>query len=160
MYMRPGEAAAILRGCESGALTGEIVGYGSDNMGVVAVINRGGSRNLAFTAVVKRVWRWLLARGARLEVQWTSGTHMVATGTDALSRQRWASACDWTFYPKVIHELRRWVNQWGRPAVIFTKDVVSGAAYGAVLPREAMPVVFPGGNHITEFIPRMRKPPW
>ena len=31
--MRPGEAAAILRGCESGALTGEIVGYGSDNMG-------------------------------------------------------------------------------------------------------------------------------
>ena len=155
--MRPGEAAALLREGDGGALTGEIVGYGSDNQGVQAVVNRGGSGSLAFNAVVKRIWKWLLERGTRLEVRWSAGVHMVATGTDALSRQRWTKACDWTFFPRAIHDLRHWTRRWGRPTTIFTRDVVSGAAYGVVFPAGSIPIVFPGGNHIAEFIGHLRQ---
>eukprot|EP01043_Picozoa_sp_COSAG02_P069756 COSAG02_NODE_12087_length_1599_cov_384.894000_1_plen_245_part_10 len=155
--MQPGEAAALLREDGDGALRDMVVGYGSDNQGVQAVINRGGSGNLEFNSVVKRIWRWLLARGTRLEVKWSSGLHMVATGTDALSRQKWSRACDWTFFPRVIHDLRRWVRRWGQPSVLFTKDVVSGAAYGFNSSPGSVPIVFPGGNHIAEFVGHLRQ---
>jgi hypothetical protein len=152
--LRPGEAAAALRG--------EVIGYDTDNMGVRAVINRGGSRKLRFNAVVKGIWRWLLERGARLEVRWVTGLHMCVVrgsgvSTDSLSRQRWADACDWTFRPAVIQELRRWVSSWASPLCLFTRDVVSGGVYARQWADDDMPIVFPGGNHITAFIGFLRQ---
>jgi hypothetical protein len=155
--MPPGQAAAMLREGSNGALGGAVIGYGSDNQGVEAMVNSGGSGSLQFNGVVKRIWRWLLARGARLEVQWMSGVHMQASGTDALSRQRWAQACDWTLFRKVALDLRLWVRQWGEPKMIFTREVVSGVAYGENSDERSVPIVFPGGNHIADYIGHLRQ---
>ena len=159
--LRPGEATATLR-ADVGGLEGQMVGYDTDNQGVRAVANKGGSRKLVVNAVVKRIWRWLLERGARVEVRWVSGLHMCCDGrlgvsTDGLSRQRWADACDWTFRPQHIHALRRWVSEWAEPVPVFTRDVVNGAVYTQLFGPEVIPIVFPGGNHLAEYIGHLRQ---
>ena len=111
---------------------------------------------LRLNNIVKRVWRRLLERGAVMQVGWVPGEHMVATGIDALSRLKWAKACDWTLKPRVCHELRRWVREWGEPQCVWTRDVISGAAMAARYDG-VVTVCFPGGAHIERWVAFLRQ---
>jgi hypothetical protein len=152
--LRPGEAAKALRG--------ELIGYDTDNTGVAAAVNNGGSHSPRVNELVRDIWRWLLQRGSRLEVRWVAGTHMClhrsgSASTDALSRQRWADGCDWTFFRARALKLRQWAAQWGSPVMVFTRDVVSGQAYAQEIEPGQIAVAFPGGNQIVPYVGWLRQ---
>ena len=146
--LQPGAAAVLLRG--------DVVSYATDNTGVEAYINAGGAKTQKVNAVVRRIWLWLLERGARLEVHWMPGVHMVASGTDGLSRQRWQRSSDWMVKPKVLHSLRHWASQWSAAQTpVFARDVASGAAY--MLDPSEFTICFPGGSLIADWVGFLRQ---
>jgi hypothetical protein len=75
---------------------------------------------------------------------------MITSGTDGLSRKRWAKGHRWSFRQAALEKLLDWARHSGQVHIITPMQIANGTAFGK-LPAKVI-LAFPGQNHIERWI--------
>jgi hypothetical protein len=82
------------------------------------------SATAAAATTATYIWVYMLSRGSRLEVTWVAGTQMITSGTDGLSRKRWAEGHHWSFRQAALEKLLDWARHSGQVLTTLTCEVI------------------------------------
>ena len=113
-------------------------------------LERAGGRSEQCQEIAVRIWVFCIQHRVALEVRWCPGTHMVAVGVDAASRQPWAPGHEWRMRRKYVRLLQRkavekgWIKEGERLRMVGPATVENGHAEEVWMAEGQLTVVRPG----------------